>query len=278
VTVDDANELTLTYTDLDIYMGRFYSPAASNNENSIVFQDIYISANFTIDTFSVDVKITDDDGIILSVTPVGDVEYTTLSNKEVRIYYEDQASPFCSATGDNKEKIATVKYRVSCPPSGAKISDSGPGGGSSVTISTEFNDESIVDMVGETAHSHFVDIDPHNVTGTCGGGIINPPIERANDDGAIPDEFALLSNRPNPFNPSTHIAYNLPTASQVLIEVYNITGQRVKTLVNEYKAAGRHEVSWNGTDEYGRGVSTGIYLYRMMADGFQDSKKMILMK
>ena len=97
------------------------------------------------------------------------------------------------------------------------------------------------------------------------------------DDEIILGEFNFL-NYPNPFNPETKIAYQLPIASNVEIHIYNIKGERVKTLVDECKSAGYHNVIWNGKDDSGKEVSSGIYFYKMITDEHTSSKKMLLLR
>lgn len=94
----------------------------------------------------------------------------------------------------------------------------------------------------------------------------------------VPDQFNLSQNAPNPFNPSTDIAYALPEAGFVNIEVYNILGQRVKSLVNEYQDAGNYAVTWNGDDETGSTVASGVYFYRLTSGQYKEIKKMVMMK
>lgn len=94
----------------------------------------------------------------------------------------------------------------------------------------------------------------------------------------LPEKFALHTNYPNPFNPTTTIKYSLPEACNVTIVVYNITGQTVKTLVNGFESAGEHSVIWDGRDASGQSVASGIYLYRISAGRFTDTKKMQLLK
>ncbi|UCE23893.1 MAG: M20/M25/M40 family metallo-hydrolase, partial [Candidatus Zixiibacteriota bacterium] len=96
--------------------------------------------------------------------------------------------------------------------------------------------------------------------------------------GNTPNSFALSQNYPNPFNPMTDICYSLPAAAHVRLSVYNILGQMVTTLVDERKTAGTHTVRWDGTDEAGRMVATGIYLYQLRADDYIESRKMLLLK
>lgn len=94
----------------------------------------------------------------------------------------------------------------------------------------------------------------------------------------IPGNFYLSQNYPDPFNPSTTINYSLPKASNVKIEVFNLLGERVKVLVDNYRDAGNYKTVWSGKDEYGRQMSSGVYLYRMQANGTTLVKKMILTK
>lgn len=93
-----------------------------------------------------------------------------------------------------------------------------------------------------------------------------------------PSDFALSQNRPNPFNPLTTIAYAVPKETTVSITVYNVQGQRVRGLVDSTKPAGRHEVTWDGTDETGYEVASGIYFCRMEAGEFTAVNRMILLK
>jgi len=97
-------------------------------------------------------------------------------------------------------------------------------------------------------------------------------------DDLLPAEFALRQNYPNPFNPSTTIKYALKTNADVKLTIYNILGQEVRTLINNNMAAGYKEVVWNGLDNHGRQVATGVYIYRIEAGDFVKSHKMIFMK
>ena len=89
---------------------------------------------------------------------------------------------------------------------------------------------------------------------------------------------ALKCNYPNPFNPTTNIAFSLKDASNVTMEIFNIKGQKVKTLINDRLEAGSHRIIWDGKDEDNKSVSSGIYFYKMKASKFVSTKKMILMK
>lgn len=99
-----------------------------------------------------------------------------------------------------------------------------------------------------------------------------------NEQETLPEDFVLHQNYPNPFNPVTEISFNLPNAGDVTLEVYNIMGQKVNTLINERFEAGNHSVTWDSRDNNGHSVSSGIYFYRLTTDEFIDTKKMILLK
>jgi hypothetical protein len=94
----------------------------------------------------------------------------------------------------------------------------------------------------------------------------------------LPESFGLRQNYPNPFNPDTRIAFDLPKSVNVRIDIFNVLGQKVSTLINEYKEAGTHQVTWNGTSESGGSVASGMYFYRIEADEFSDTKKMMMLK
>ena len=100
----------------------------------------------------------------------------------------------------------------------------------------------------------------------------------------LPVRYYLHQNYPNPFNPNTIIKFDLPAISQVEVSIYDVNGKLVKKLVNDKKEAGYHSIEWNGTDAYGRKVSSGIYFYRINAKNlktgseFVETKKMVLLK
>ena len=91
-------------------------------------------------------------------------------------------------------------------------------------------------------------------------------------------EFTLSQNYPNPFNPTTILKYDLPEDAMVNITIYDMMGRRIKTLVNGPKSAGYKSVNWDATNDYGRPVSAGIYLYQIHVGEFTQIKKMILLK
>lgn len=95
---------------------------------------------------------------------------------------------------------------------------------------------------------------------------------------SIPTQFFLSQNYPNPFNPVTSISYGLPKDADVKIEIFNVLGQNVRTLVDEHQTAGYKSVIWDGMDRSGARVSSGVYFYNIDAGNYRDSKKMLLLK
>ena len=94
----------------------------------------------------------------------------------------------------------------------------------------------------------------------------------------LPDRFYLMQNFPNPFNATTTIRYYLPQAAQVQIDIFNVLGKKVRTLIDTRQTAGVHRLIWNGQNDMGETVSSGLYYYRLNASGFKAMKKMILLK
>ena len=93
---------------------------------------------------------------------------------------------------------------------------------------------------------------------------------------ALPEQFALGPNYPNPFNPTTIIPYQLPTTMHVRLEVFNILGQRLTTLVDGERAGGFHAVRWDATDAAGQAMAAGVYFYRLSGEGVQATRRMVL--
>ena len=94
----------------------------------------------------------------------------------------------------------------------------------------------------------------------------------------VPGGFGLSQNFPNPFNPETVIRYQLPRSGEVDLSIYNSVGQRVRKLVLAIQPAGFYTIQWNGTDDLGNKLPSGIYVYQIRADEFCTARKMIIMK
>jgi hypothetical protein len=108
-----------------------------------------------------------------------------------------------------------------------------------------------------------------------------PGVPSAVQDGeceSLISRFDLLQNAPNPFNPETEITYAIPRNCHVRLIIYNVRGQRVKTLVDGFERIGNKTIRWNGKDEAGQKVASGIYFYRLEASDFTQCRKMVLIK
>lgn len=103
-------------------------------------------------------------------------------------------------------------------------------------------------------------------------------VTEINRGGLLPTKFALAQNYPNPFNPNTVIPFDVPAHSHVTLSVYNVLGQKVVDLVDRELDAGFHQVDWDGRSSGGTQVSSGIYFYKLEADSFVQTKKMMLLK
>ncbi|MDP3115324.1 MAG: T9SS type A sorting domain-containing protein [Candidatus Cloacimonadaceae bacterium] len=102
----------------------------------------------------------------------------------------------------------------------------------------------------------------------------------SNDDPVVPPSLSGLSlyNYPNPFNPSTTICYRVPESGKVKLSIYNLKGQLVRILLNEPKQSGNHQLIWNGDDQAGNMVSSGVYFTRIESNGKSSMHKMLLVK
>ena len=98
------------------------------------------------------------------------------------------------------------------------------------------------------------------------------------DETSLPTEYAIHQNYPNPFNPVTTLRYDLPENGLVNITIYDMLGKQVKTLINQTQDAGYRSIIWNATNDYGKPVSAGIYLYQIQAGEYMQTKKMVLLK
>jgi hypothetical protein len=112
-----------------------------------------------------------------------------------------------------------------------------------------------------------------NGTQTGVGTFCNAPVTVESDSISIPDKFELSQNYPNPFNPSTIIRYQLPMAGHISLKVYDVLGNEVATLVNEDKPTGSYKVEFDASN-----LSSGIYFYKIQAENFIETKKMLLLK
>jgi len=140
--------------------------------------------------------------------------------------------------------------------------------------------------VGIFANGGVLDTDSFNINKTSGpvpaktvpsfsseNWQLNPAAEEL-----LPEEFVLEQNYPNPFNPSTTISYQLPAAKNVSLVIYDLTGRQVRELLNENKEAGSYTVRWDGRNQAGQTVASGLYIYQIQAAQFTQTRKMLFLK
>ncbi|MDP2960065.1 MAG: cytochrome c3 family protein [candidate division Zixibacteria bacterium] len=140
---------------------------------------------------------------------------------------------------------------------------------------TEYVDSNLVNG------SYYYKLTALDFSGNISGPSVELPVivtSVREEEGAIPKVFALFQNYPNPFNPITQIKFSIPKRTKVEISVYNILGQKVKNLVNEEMEAGNYVTTWNGKDEKGFDVSSGIYFYKLNSKDYSETKKMLLVR
>lgn len=147
--------------------------------------------------------------------------------------------------------------------------------------------------LGSTAANSYTDVQPPGgehryyvvAVGVCGSlasedtCIVSIPTDVADmDNDVLPDRFELMQNYPNPFNPETWIEFAMPRGAHVQLEIFSILGRQVRVLVDESMSAGRKVVLWDGNDNNGAAVSSGVYFYRLQADDFIATRKMLLLR
>ena len=156
------------------------------------------------------------------------------------------------------------------------ISGFTPGPGNFVTTSPD----SSVDLGAPADTAYYrvsaVDLDGY-ASGYSDEASSEPPITTA-AGGPLRYQTALGQNRPNPFNPETTIRYTLAERANVQLTVYDVAGRKVRTLVDESRAAGPHEAFWDGRSDNGQSVATGVYFYRLVTGNFSQTRKMVLLK
>jgi len=114
------------------------------------------------------------------------------------------------------------------------------------------------------------------VLGVC--EYIGLDLSQIQNEASMPGSYSLLQNYPNPFNSTTTLRYDLAGHSNVNIIIYDMLGREVKTLINQTQDAGFKSIQWDGTNDYGKQVSAGVYLYRIQAGEYMQTKKMVFLK
>jgi hypothetical protein len=108
--------------------------------------------------------------------------------------------------------------------------------------------------------------------------VLASPLGGIEKDNEIPREMELEQNYPNPFNPKTTVKYAMARDTKVTIQIYNLLGQRIRTLIDSDQTAGYKSIDWDGANNDGIAVCSGVYFYQMKAEDFVSTKKMLLLK
>lgn len=132
------------------------------------------------------------------------------------------------------------------------------------------------DLISGTVVQEFAAGSGNTVFGVCIRGELTAGVSQA--ESVLPVSYGLSQNAPNPFNPSTLIEYRMPVAGEVSLLIYNLLGQEIRTLVHGDQTAGTHQAIWDSRDRNGRPVSSGVYLYRFVSEGWVESRRMLLLK
>ena len=150
------------------------------------------------------------------------------------------------------------------------------------------SDPDIYDLIGASGDAQYTDLNnytdsTYTVLSNSWVNVAFSPmiivgVDPSHDIRQVPKEFKLLQNYPNPFNPVTRISYDIIEATNVTIRIYDLLGHSVKTLVNERKDVGFYTTLWNGLDQNGSKVASGVYFYRLETERFTATKKMLLLK
>ncbi|UCC44973.1 MAG: T9SS type A sorting domain-containing protein [Candidatus Zixiibacteriota bacterium] len=237
-------------------------------------------------TVTVPLEIANQDGLMAIDIPLEFSEGVTLQRvdfKDTRVEYFDLKL----ASIDNDKNTVVVGLVTQTSPEAKELLPAGEGTVANLIFSID--DPSVSEI---TLEAITLENPHHSMTfiynlrdESDGGGQVrstpefNPStVSLSGVSEGLPTSFALDQNYPNPFNPIAHISFSLPVASTVNLTVYNLLGQEVKIVVNGEMEPGVHEVTWDGTNGAGDQVSSGIYFYRLEANDFVATKKMMLLK
>ena len=238
-------------------------------------------------TVTVPLEINNQDGLMAIDIPLKFSEGVTLDRvefKDTRVEYFDLKI----ANIDNDANTVIIGLVTQTSPEPREKLSAGQGAVANLIF--KIDDPS----VGELTLEAIVTEKPHHEMTF----IYSPERSTADDDGqtrtapqfntvslslsggsnTLPASFDLDQNYPNPFNPTTDISFSLPSAANVSLRVYNLLGQEVATVVDGDMGAGVHTVTWDGSNDGGAQVSSGIYFYRLVAGDYTATRKMMLLK
>lgn len=230
------------------------------------------------DLAAMDIPLTYSAGVTLTQVSF---ENTAVADFDVKIANIDSEN--------NRVTIGLVKM-VNAPQQNPYLKPAANGGNTVANLHFKLDDPTLQSVeIGTFAsadpshelmfvYNEYVDGVPHvrDLTPEFVGGQVS--LNARTPNLALPTEFSLSQNVPNPFNPSTQVSFALPTAAKVNLSIYNVLGQHVKTLVDTDMRAGYQTVTWDGTDNTGHTVASGVYFYKLNAGDFTATKKMLMLK
>ncbi len=250
-----------TFDSVEVEMGQFQI-IGHTSSTPCTYHDLYVRNTFDLDSFTVTISV-GSGACIYSITDkmTGvQVSGTTIKTNTfwVTLSAADTLIKICRIhTGISGSCLQNKPYSIYVSLSNAKMWD-------------------------DSGDEHFVDANGGNGSARCSGfgtgcfacsgpGGGDPDLKVA-DDGNLPTEFALYQNFPNPFNPTTTISFDLPVSTDYELVIYNILGQSVKTFTG-HGEPGRVSLYWNASN-----VSSGVYLYKLIAGDYTETKKMLLLR
>ncbi len=253
-TCDLINEKFVDTPDtLTILCANIYANDVSGSSN--VYQPFYIDHDFELDSIYFEINYNKDAICKMSSASASGITVSTVDNNTVSVHGSN-----LNFAADDNTWLVTIRW-------GAKV------GGKNSSTADIANSE-VYDGNGDQRYAAETDATvstnlPVWQTSPC-------PIGTPKKETAVPDRFTLYQNHPNPFNPLTIISFDLPQASYVNLNVYNILGQKVSGLVDDYLDAGHYDIEWNTSKH--SDLSSGVYFYMIRAGDYEDSRKMMLIK
>jgi hypothetical protein len=219
------------------------------------------------------------------VTAVTD-NCATLSSSDVVITKVTSDEPEDAKGGGDGNTKNDMVIAANCQSVQLRSEREGSGNGRVYTVHLSVNDGNgntgaatcLVTIPKSQNGNPAIDDGPVYIVGSsCGSGTSKLAVQNIAAD-ILPEGYALAQNYPNPFNPSTSIAFSIKEAGVVQLSIYNLHGQEVRTLINGQMNTGFHSVNWDGKDERGQIVPSGVYLYKLRVNGFAQTRKMTFMK
>jgi len=249
-----------------------------------------VAAGSTLDDIQGDIDITSTDqidalGVYMNGPATVDQIQTeswttwggTLAQTEYKRMYDDGVTDFDAVAGD-KVYSNTYIYQSNATELGQEFKFGIGGGDNEGGYGNNHIENLNAGITNTTIFSAFGSIDP-NFYNTWDYDTNSPSLEVELTGGALPHQFSLGENYPNPFNPTTTVEFKLPIGADVKLNVYNLLGEKVATIFNSYAQPGNYKATWNGLDLNGNQVPSGTYLFELDAgEYFHQVKKMTMMK